>query len=111
MKWIYVVGCMIAIASAQASAGFMDGQRLHSDLVQYLGGDPGFKDFASSGYVIGVADALDDIEFCIPAKTRQAQVFQVAANYLTAHPEQWQYDASSLLVEAFRNVWPCQVKK
>jgi hypothetical protein len=110
MKWIYLAGVAAALASGPASAVFISGQNLHDQLVRYNASRLDFDSIYAAGYVTGVADAFDQVAYCMPIEVTRGQVFQIATNYLNAHPEHWQSDASALLLEAFKTVWPCKTK-
>ena len=66
-------------------------------------------------YVQGVADAETVFvgwgnkqpDFCIPVDTTDDQLRLVALRYMKERPEQWQLAASSLVINAFVEAWPC----
>ena len=66
-------------------------------------------------YVEGVADAETVFvgwgnkqpDFCIPVDTTDDQLRLVALRYMKERPEQWQLAASSLVINAFVEAWPC----
>ena len=45
--------------------------------------------------------------FCIPVDTTDDQLRLVALRYMKERPEQWQLAASSLVINAFVEAWPC----
>ncbi len=59
------------------------------------------------GCVVGVAlMASREETVSIPDDASFAQIASVVGNYLDAHPEQWNYSAAQLVVEALHAVWP-----
>jgi hypothetical protein len=71
-----------------------------------------------TGYVIGVLDALATVReaegsaiaerFCVPSKLLSGAVTEVFARYLLAHPEQRKFTASSLVLMAMIEAFPCK---
>jgi hypothetical protein len=60
-----------------------------------------------TGYVVGVADALDETSFCLSPGVTAAQIRDVVKFYLRDHPERRHYGASSLVTDALKEKFPC----
>jgi Rap1a immunity proteins len=74
----------------------------HSDV------DDVFKTGGCVGYVMGVASALEGQSFCLSKTSVQtSQLIDVMKLWLDQHPELRQYSASTLIVKAFSEKFPC----
>jgi hypothetical protein len=73
-----------------------------------------------SGYINGVFDVAEVFDedpnksqwyggwtACVPAGVKVGQLVEVVKKWLREHPEDWHYNASSLVAEAFSKTWPC----
>lgn len=60
------------------------------------------------GYVSGVIDTGNDVLFCTPDGVTRGQYIAVVAKYIKEHPEQWNLSASTLVINALRQVFPCK---
>ena len=61
-----------------------------------------------TGFVVGVFDVYQHVEICTNnAPVTVGQVTDMARNYLANNPALRHYTAESLIVEAFKQVWPC----
>jgi hypothetical protein len=68
------------------------------------------------GNCFGTADTLmivgrflrEPFRFCQPLEVSTAQGLKVAVAYMEAHPEMLHLDLSLLMVDAFRQAWPCK---
>ncbi len=59
------------------------------------------------GMIDGTFRALNRREFCAPAKVTRNDVVKVARAYLDAHPDKLTGDESQILVDAFKQAYPC----
>jgi hypothetical protein len=101
-----VVALFLLVYVDVATAGFKDGNALKRDLetTELFSYGYGF------GYVIGVADAYDQVFFCLPSGqsgVTAGQLKDVVLRYLKEHPENLHFTAPSLIFEALKKFWPC----
>lgn len=59
-----------------------------------------------AGYVMGVADAFDEMLFSLPSGAGYLQIAAVVRKYLADHPEKWNQPAYKLTVEALNKAFP-----
>lgn len=83
-----------------------------NDLYKHLKGyDRGMKDEESVGavgYVMAIVDDRSGKEICMPIGSTLSQATRSVLNHLEAHPEQWNYVASSVAKIPLIAMWPCQ---
>jgi hypothetical protein len=91
-----------------AEAGYKDGNSLLSDCEGRSRGDPGGRSQWGMclGYILGVHDAHDRA-ICIPDGVKSGQVLDVVKRYLRNHPEERHHQASSLVLGALKETFPC----
>jgi hypothetical protein len=96
--------CLVppALAADDAVHGFFDG----NDLLRWCTS----KDALCTGYVAGVSDELsrNGPTVCRPEHVTVEQLRELVTRYLERHPEERQLQASSLVVGAMRDAWPCR---
>lgn len=104
-------------ASFGANAGFYDGNKLKakSDADErVLQGRSKGGDIADSGnylgFVVGVHDVLDGVLFCTPSNASVGQVTAVVTQYLKANPAKWSESATTLVIGALAEAFPCKKK-
>jgi hypothetical protein len=62
-----------------------------------------------AGYIEGVADMASQVGLaCLPIYSTKLQVTDMVKQYLTKHPEQRHYGASSTVQVALTEAFPCQ---
>jgi hypothetical protein len=121
MKRLLIAG---AVALAQttsvraASVQFYTGLEAYVACAAVLNNGLPEKRANCDGYVIGVLDALATVReaegsaiaerFCVPSKLLSGAVTQVFARYLFEHPDQRKYTASSLVILAMIEAFPCK---
>lgn len=59
------------------------------------------------GYVAGASSALDNSVFCIPTSATTGQTRNLVVDWLKAHPEYRDRDATALIGVALYEAWPC----
>ena len=103
-----------AALPATASNNFISGNSLHSDLVAWTNiqenratGGEEVEGVRGISYVMGVSDALSGQAFCITSENTAGQLAAVVRKYLEDHPDRWQFTASSLVVDALHQAFPC----
>ena len=84
------------------SEGFYNGEKLITDIRSSHQGD----NIYANGYILGVSDSNN--ELCIEGVVTGNQVTQITKNFLEKHPESWKYTASSLVMAALKEVYPCK---
>jgi hypothetical protein len=58
------------------------------------------------GFVLGVGNTT---QLCAPGGDLQSsQMRAVVVRYLYRHPERWAMEGSKLVLEAYKDAWPCQ---
>jgi len=70
---------------------------------------------ACAGFILGAVDATSAVErrdgiakrYCAPRNAEVGQMARVILKWLADHPEDLHYDASSLVITALINAWPC----
>ena len=85
------------------------------DLRDYCNAEKGTQKFqVCLAYIVGVMDSYANKAlvkadfFCVPEVIKGEQIQLIAQKYLDSHPEQLHYVASSLLVEALGETFPCK---
>jgi hypothetical protein len=58
-----------------------------------------------TAYVLGVADATVD-QYDVPEGVTVGQIFEIVADYLNDHPEEWCDSAAELVQRALRKAFP-----
>lgn len=97
----------LALVASTAHAGFWNGNELlsrlnneHSNPSQYL---------QAQGYILGVVDAGDGEDFCIPANVNGGQIFDIVRNFLRDKPEmRHQFKASLFVWFPLKQAFPCK---
>lgn len=99
-----------------AQAYFITGQMLKDALEasdRLKNGNPQAQDEREAqfgrGFVAGVADsALDGLRYCSPGDATLGQFNDVALRYLRAHPDTMPKTASSVVLQALIEAYPCR---
>lgn len=60
------------------------------------------------GYVSGVVDTGNDVLFCTTQGVNRGQYTAVVAKYIKNNPEKWNIGASSLVIDAMKQAFPCK---
>jgi hypothetical protein len=99
-------------AVAQDTRGyFMDGNNLYSQL------NDKHLELAVGGYVTGIIDTVTNLTeskaltislFCVPTQATIRQVTDVVKKYLADHPENRHFAASSVVMVALGEAFPCK---
>jgi Ssp1 endopeptidase immunity protein Rap1a len=119
MKTLCVIGVVLLLLAALAAAGNPlehDGNELLAvcrDAVRIR--DAGGHGSAQAGYNAGYCDALVEsmpqmyvASFCLPqAGIGTSQAVRIIVRYLESHPERLHLNQKDLLIEAFRDAFPC----
>ena len=84
------------------SEGFYNGENLINDMKS----DDLYANAFASGFIHGVND--DSREICFYEVVTRNQVTQIIKNFLEKHPEYWKYTASSLVITAVKEIYPCK---
>jgi len=97
----------LAMVCSPAYADFVTGNKLLDDINSDIFAAKGF----ANGYISGVANALDEVLFCLPYGVTVGQVVDVTTRYLRNNPAQRHKGGSILIVNALVQVWPCKKDK
>ena len=108
-----VLAAAFAVSSSPALANYLTGKDLYGDCSKPQGS---FSQGFCSGYISGVVDAIEHYQVgkgaeksvCVPKEASIGQVKEVVVRYLTQHPDERNYTASSLVWDAVRNAFPCK---
>ena len=71
------------------------------------GGDALFTGLFS-GYVGGIADALNGYVICFPKGVPRRQMNAIVKQYMIANPAKWNQPADELVIEALSQPFPCK---
>jgi hypothetical protein len=114
MKWTYALSLATTLASAQASATFLTGQKLYQEIQQanvtMTTANTAYTTGHAYGYVSAIYDEYEGMAVCPPDGATGGQMFKIVENYLGAHPESWNLPASVEVTKAITNAWPCAAK-
>jgi len=92
---------------AMAQAEFWTGNRLYEKMSSTEVNDR----IQALGYVMGVYDVAVHALFCPPGSENNitaGQVRDMASNWLGNNPHRRNESAEKLIVEAFKQAWPCR---
>lgn len=107
--FLFVVFIVMIISWTPAHAGFfLDGTQLMLKLESDLQEHSAYNAGLSTGYVIGVADAMADTLVCMPPNVTVKQTKQVVYKFMKAHPDSWNNAANRIVAAALKNTWPCK---
>ncbi len=101
------------LAEPQVPSPFMDGEELKEGLEAWenswgsLFSDRTLDSGIAFGFVVGVADALDQDAFCLPGGLRRERLKDVVLEHLRAHPDAGDRRASQLTIAALQAAFPC----
>ena len=100
------------IASESSYAGFISGNKLAENMQEYnkflAGVEYSYGASASfSAYVTGVADTIDNL-WCSSSSVTVGQIVKVVSKYLENNPEKLHLSASSLIMAALMQAFPCE---
>jgi hypothetical protein len=95
----------LALVAGSAHAEFIDGNKLLSD----MNGGHGFQ-MSALGYVMGVADALQNVTVCMPPSVTSGQVADMVRNYLINVPRERHHSGDILVGRVLREAWPCAAR-
>lgn len=103
------------LCSATARAEFFTTQELHESLLLHPkvdNNDSAVHASVAFGYVLGVFDSSGDgLLFCAPKGVTAGQIRAVVSRYLASNPGRWDRPATTEVVSAFQQAWPCQQPK
>jgi hypothetical protein len=97
----------LLMVPAMAHAEFWTGNKLYERLTSAETTDR----IQAMGYVMGVYDVAVHALFCPPGSETNITVGQIrdmASNWLANNPHRRSESAEKLVIEAFRQVWPCR---
>lgn len=102
------------VAEAQVPSPFMDGEELLEGLEAWesswrsLLSDRTLDSAVAFGFVVGVADALDEEAFCLPRGVTRTRIKDVVLQYLREQPDAGDRRASRLTIDALQAAFPCE---
>jgi nucleoside diphosphate kinase len=107
------IGILVFILSLPASAGFLDGNDLVSNMREYERAgrsDPNTDYMVATefrGYVIGVYDTLELTNSVCSRSAAKRQIGAVVTKYLNDNPARWSEPAAMLVADALKSTFPC----
>ena len=115
LNTLFIVSILFSTHSALGVTVFYTGNDLYSKLQDWKSSSPSnaITAGAGAGYVVGIADAVNGKtaaggKFCLPQNVNVQQLIDVAYNYLNANPQERHLTASSIVVYAFSQAFPCK---
>jgi hypothetical protein len=111
-KWFSMLAITIAMLSANSAfADYYSGNKL----LEYCNPNSARRDICT-GYVAGTRGAIDtwkiweniDSGICVPKEVSLGQSIQVVVKYLEANPGKLHLSASSNVLNAFIETYPCE---
>lgn len=101
-----IIGIVVLLMTGTIHATFQNGNKLYGFYQDYKKESGSFNAGVYGGYVIGVADAFDDVTFSIPSYATQGQILDVVGKYLENHPEVRHNSAFIIVSDALAKVFP-----
>lgn len=103
--------CAVILGLTSFSAFSYDGNDLY-DWGRAWKADKGeaFKAGTYAGFVIGIDSSWTGLLFCPPSQTRNEQLFDIVLDYLKANPAKRTGIASTVVVNALAEAYPCSKK-
>lgn len=104
------------ILATPAHATFMDGNKLLNECTATKDETTYFQSQARcNGYIISNVDTITLLKtvgmtkakYCVPNGVTAGQLVDIFIQYSNKHPENRHYDASIILIFAFREAFPC----
>ncbi len=94
---------------SQSTSDDFDGYALRAQLRQ--ANDPNAVASVAApfamGYVMGIAEGMDDLAWCLPDKVRQGELIDVVDKYLSDHPQELHESRSKITKIALMDAYPC----
>jgi len=115
--WMFVVCGAVGSALAYGGSDYLQACNLYllgREGVLYAQAPMTLKIGMCMGYtegVFGTALQLDKRSICAPEEVESERLVRIAMKYLENHPEQLHYGASSTILIAFREAFPCPVSR
>ena len=104
-KLLILLLLMVSSNVFSSSEVFYNGEKLINDIKS----DDLSANAYASGFIIGVIGVnYDNREICIDEGVTGDQLIQITKNYLEKHPDSWKYTASSILIFAIKEFYPCK---
>ena len=113
-KWVSILAITTAMLSGNSAfADYYSGNKL----LEYCNPDSSKRDICT-GYVAGTRGAIDtwktweniDSGICVPKEVSLGQSIKVVVKYLEANPDKLHLSASSHVLNAFAEAFPCEEK-
>jgi hypothetical protein len=100
-----LIAIALALSAGTAAAEFYDG----NELLRRMNSTVIVEEMIALGYVMGVADAVRDVDYCgSPDNATAGQFRDIVRNYLTRNPQHRHHTADLLVRVALASVWPCK---
>lgn len=96
-----------ALVSGSAHAQFYSG----NDLLEKLDNNSSVvQRMFALGYVAGVLDTVIGVQVCPPDQVQIGQAKDVVHRWLQNNPDKRQFSASSIVIFALKQSWPCKTQ-
>lgn len=100
---------LLFLASSNVYADFTDGNELQHWLSESEStNESRYHSGLFRGYVSGVVDTGNDVLFCTGNGVTRGQYTAVITKYIRNNSEKWNNGASSLVIEAMQQAFPCK---
>lgn len=95
-----------ALLCTSAHAQFRTGNQLLSDMQEPIG----YRTGLALGYVMGVTEAGNGVNFCLPGTVTAGQVSDMVKNRLISSPSVRHFSADIIIGAVLEATWPCAKK-
>jgi hypothetical protein len=102
-----LIAAVALCATTMAHAGFLTG----NELLTRMKDSSVVPQMVAMGYVIGIADAMDQSSHCLPDGVTMGQVRDVVKQFLEVTPEVRHRPAELIVYVVLKNTWACAEKK
>lgn len=102
-----LIAAVALCATTTAHATFLTG----NDLLNRMKDSSVVPQMVAMGYVIGIADAMNEATHCLPNGVTMGQVRDVVKQFLEEKPETRHRPADLIVYVVLKNTWPCAEKK
>lgn len=97
---------LAALLCGSAHAEFKTGNQLLADLQEPIG----YRTGVAMGYIMGVTDAGNGVNFCPPENVTAGQLHDMIKNRLISVPAIRHFSADIIIHSILETVWPCAKK-
>jgi len=103
-----ILTTVLVAVSMPVHAAFVTGTQLKQNLDEARNNSSFNAMTMGMGYVSGVFDMVEFSQVCITQKLSAREAMQIVHRYLNAHRDQLEQPASTLVVKALSEEFPCK---